>query len=130
MTRVRGNAKTLVPAFALEHMAHVATALGTGDLRALHAEAVVYRVLERPGGHFLVEGRLAAAGVELGVTAVQRGITVGTVIHSKCLVSEICTGTGSFSTLIPEDMQLIWRECWVPGGHGGFEGVERSNEGE
>lgn len=98
-------------ALALEDVAEVAAAVGTGDLDSFHEHAGVLEAFDGAGDAVEVGGP-AAAAAELVRCLVQGGVTPGACVHTlRRVVLVKLAGPGRLGALLAEDAELLWCEC-------------------
>ncbi|EHN03467.1 YCL033C-like protein [Saccharomyces cerevisiae x Saccharomyces kudriavzevii VIN7] len=95
-------------------MPQVPTTLPTAYLYPRRHQRGVAVVRDGARGDFFVECGPATTSIELGVTRVQRCVTVGTMVDPGVLGVQVCACVGSFGRLIPEHHQLQGRQCVIP----------------
>lgn len=86
----------------------MATAVGTHDLDAAHADSPILNTLH--GSRDAVEvSRPAATGLELGVGCVQGRVAAGARVHALVrVVLVVGAGAGGFGAFLAEDAELFW----------------------
>lgn len=104
MTLICGSRVSL----ALKHMAEMTSAVGTDNLRSLHAKCAVHMSGHSTGDRIKV-CRPTAARLELVVGGIKRGIAAGAVVNTFGRVMVIVfTSAGAFSSLLAEDSELFY----------------------
>jgi hypothetical protein len=92
---------------ALKHMPQMAPAIRAHDLRALHAEGAIGMACYRSGDIIKVCWP-TAAGLELVVRGVQRGVAAGAGVDTSlwCVLVKFASVRG-FGPLLSEDSELV-----------------------